>query len=366
MNASVVPSEAGLTREEALALMERLLEGVPEDRLPLVATQAVWGMGPWSSRTAVVRAMAEWVARRFGEDLLAIPRALVLASVGRADLTDRRYVEAIEECEAAVEEAERGGDERVLVACRALLARALLQNGEVGRGLKVLADVADTDLPPALRPEVLLARGVAHILRGEPTDAGEQFVQAARAAEEVGGIAGSTAQWHLAVAAAGEAHARMRGFCFDDALDPLHRARCIALENDAYREAADLAVLLGVARTVTGRSGADFHEAVAYAARIPQAFPGVDFLLGLPADLCGCETAAEAAFRLEHAAAERLTVRDQAGFVISAIASANLYALAGSRDTAARILDLAHEASSHLQWGRIVEIVGVSRDVIAR
>lgn len=340
-----------MTRDEAMALMGRLLEGAPADRRPLVAAQAVWGMAPWSSRTPYVRAMAAWVAETFRDGLAFVPRALTVAACGRASLADRRFLEAIEECEAAVDEAGRGGDERVVRTCRALLARALLQNGEVGRGLDTLADVTDADLPPALRPEVLLALGVAELVWGEADRAVERFSEAAVVAEVLGGDPGSTAQWHQAMARAGQAHALIRLSRFEDAIPVLEAASSSAEANDAHREAADLRVLRAVCGLAIGaRESGLWTAALAAAARAAGVAPGADFLVGLPADLAGCESAREAANRLEGAAAERLRVRDATGFLLSVLASAGFHAEAGDREAAARVLDLARQAVENLNW----------------
>lgn len=340
-----------LSRDEATALMGQLLAGVPGDRLPLVAAQAVWGMAPWSSRTPYVRAMAAWVAETFRDGLAPVPRALTVAACGRASLADRRFLEAIEEAEAAVEEAGRGGDDRVVRTCRALLGRALLQNGEVGRGFAVLGDVTDADLPPALRPEVLLALGLADIIEGEPERAIERFWGAASAAEGLGGDPGSTAQWHRAMARAGQSHALIRSSRFAEAIPVLEAASSVAQENDAHREVADLQVLRAVCRIAIGaRESGRLTAALTSAGLAAGAAPGVDFLIGLPADLAGCASALEAAERLEVAAAERLRVRDSTAFLVTGIACAGFYAEAGDRDAATRVLDLARQAIENLDW----------------
>lgn len=351
-----------MTRDEAMTLMGRLLAGVPAGRLPLVAAQAVWGMGPWSSRTPYVRAMAAWVAGRFRDDLPAVPRALTLAACGRATLADRRFIEAIEECEAALDEAERGGDDRVVRACRALLARALLHNGEVARGLEVLGDVTDADLPPALRPEVLLALGVADIVRGDPERAAARFAEAAGAAEGPGGDSGSTAQWHRAMALAGQAHAVLRAFRFAEAIPFLEAAASFAQEDDAHREVADLQALRAVCALATGApEPAKLSAALTAAFRAAGAAPGADFLMGFPADLAGSGSALEAANRLEEAATERLRVRDEAGFLIAVLGCALFLGEGSDRATAGRILAPALEAAGNLEWHRARGFLLVAR-----
>lgn len=358
-------SAAPMTREDVTALMGRLLEGVPPASLPLVAAQAVWGMGPWSSRTPYVRAMAAWVAERFGDDLPAVPRALTLAACGRATLADRRFFDAIEECEAAVDEAGRGGDERVVRTCRALLARALLHNGQVGRGFEALEGVTDDDLPLALRPEVLLALGLADILLGEPDRAAERFSGAARVAEGLGTEPGSTAQWHRAMARAGQAHALIRSFRFADAIPPLDASSSVARENDAEREAADLEVLRAACSLATGeKPPRPLSNVLDRASRLVGATPGIDFLFGLPADLAGCGSANEAATRLEEGAVERLRMRDEAGVLLAVLATAAFRVEVPDRAAANRILQAALEAATNLGWDGAVDTVARCRDAL--
>ncbi len=340
-----------LDRGEAMALMGRLLAGVPEDRLPLVAAQAVWGMAPWSSRTTYVRAMAAWVAERFRDDLAPVPTALVTAACGRASLADRRFLEAIEECEAAVDQADRCGDGRVVFACRALLARALLQNGEVARGLQVLGDGTGADLPPALRSEVLLALGVADIVRGDLGRAVERFAAGALVPEGLGEAPGTTAQWHRVMAQAGKAHALVRQSRFADAVPLLEAALATARANDAHREVADLQVIRAACGLATGEwEPGRLTAALPSAGRAAGAASGVDFVVGLPADLAGCNEASEAANRLEEAAAERLRVRDATGFLVAGIACAGFHVEAGDRASVARVLDLTGQAVDNLDW----------------
>ncbi len=340
-----------MTREEALDLMGRLLEGVPEERLPLVAAQAVWGMGPWSSRAAVVRAMAEWVARRFGEGLPPVPKALVMAACARAFLQERRFLEAIEEGEYALAEAQQCGDERVVRTCRALLGRALLQNSEVGRGMEALAGLGPDGLPPALEPEVLLAMGLADIVRGEFAVAAEDFSRAEQAAASLEAPYGSLAQWHHAWARAGRVHALARLGHFGQAWPMLASVIEAASANEAWREAADLLALRGALKLASGEyEPDDFRQSLGALSRVTEASQGTDFLAGLPADLLGARGPEEAAVRLEEAASERFKVRDRTGFVVSVLGSAGFRAVAGDFLTSSRLLDVAAEGARTFLW----------------
>ncbi len=340
-----------LTHDEAMALMGRLLAGVPEERLPLVAAQAVWGMGPWSSRSAVVRAMAAWVAQRLSDDLPPLPRALIMAACGRASIADRRFLAATEECEAAVAEAGRGGDERVVRTCRALFGRALLQNGEVGKGMEALQGLHADGLPPAFEPEVLLALGLADIVRGEPALAAEGFSRAEQVAASIEAPYGSLAQWHRAWARAGRVHAMTRLGQHGDAWPVLASVIEAASANEARREAADLLVLRGALRLAAGEyQPDDFRQSLGEVSCVSGASQGVDFVVGLPADLAGARGPEEAAARLEEAAGERFKVRDRTGFVVSVLASAGFRAVAQDLHASAHVIEVAAQGAQTLQW----------------
>ena len=349
-----------LSREEAIRLMDRLMSGVSGPQASWVAAQAVWGFAPWSSRTAYVRAMASWVADRFGSDLPPLSSALVLAACARASIEDRRLLDAAEEAEAALEQARRAGDPRVIRACEAVLARALLQNGVVSRGLQVraLLETRERDDPPALAPEVALAEGVGLIVQGDARAAAGAFAQVESVVEGLPRSAGSTARWHQATASAGFAHAMFR--CGDPAraIEPLDLAIETAQHEDAAREAADLSVVRAACLLAIGRLDRGVSSRVTFWTSASTGLvEGVNFLIGVPADLAGCTEPREISDRLERAAAERLTVRDLRGFLLAGFAAAALDADAGWTSEALRVLDLAREALNALGDEQGLEMV---------
>jgi len=305
-----------MRREEAIALIDRLLLDVPKPEHPKTLAWTLWGMAPSTATTDYARVIHSLMLERYAAELRADVRSAVLAqlAVARTFLADRRFETALAMLvgeEASSRATGLGTLERLR---RALLIDAYLQVGRLSDGMGAVDGLEGHERDPAaFRVYSHEALALVALVRGDLRGASTAFNEAVQAAAQHDHK--ELSAWQAARGTAGGAHVALRVGNAQVALQLLTSALVLTEPFSCVSEVSDLLLLRGICQLATGQAldTPSIEKALGGSGLLEPRGGATDLVVGLPVDLAGARSLGDGARRFEEAIAERQRAHDPVG-----------------------------------------------------
>ena len=319
-----------MSREDAVDLVDRLLDGTPEGDHGETLAWTIWGMAPATSTTDYARIIHSLILERGLTTGDPKSHALAQLAVARTFLADRRFDLAAQLLEGerdAVVSTGLGTLERLR---RALLIVAQLHLGRLSDALSAVDGLEGHERDPAdFRVYSHEALALTALVRGDLRAASLAFNEAVQDAARH--ERKELSAWQAARGTAGGAHVAIRVGNAPIALQLLASAITLTEPFSCVAEMTDLLLLRAVCQLAAGEplDVATVNKALGGNGLLDARGGATDLVAGFPVDLAGAQNLGQGAERFEQAIAERQRALDAAG---EAVASLGLVATLVAHD----------------------------------